>query len=109
MIGLARECLHKAGAPERAGPSKGSRYRLGRFLKGRHPTRELALDGPYRVLPSELVWRPAGVTPARPGDGGVGSFDIEADPDLPDEGDWGLDYVDDPWPEGPPDLPDQLG
>ena len=35
-------------------------------------SRELALDGPFRMLPSELAWRPV-PPPARPGDGDVGS------------------------------------
>ncbi len=65
--------MHKlqcGGAPERAGPSKGAQYRLGRFLKGKQPTRELALDGPFRMLPSELAWRPV-PPPNGPGDGDV--------------------------------------
>ena len=123
VIGLARECMHKArhvGAPERAGPSKGARYRLGRFLKGKHPTRELALDGPFRMLPSELAWRPV-PPPARPGDGDVGSsaacaacvgVAAVAELSFPEVGDGEPVHAafayddDDPWPEGPPDLDD---
>ena len=109
VIGLRKECVHKGSAPKGPEPSKGARYRLGRFLKGRHPTRDAALEGPFRMLPSELAWRP--VLPPRPGEGGVGSSAGAAvmEPGFPVEGSWDLELPlagDDPWPEGPPDYDD---
>ena len=100
--------LQRGGAPERAGPSKGAQYRLGRFLKGKHPTRELALDGPFRMLPSELAWRPV-PPPNGPGDGDVPrSASDELVPSFPEVGDgepeFAYAYDEDPWAEGPPDL-----
>ena len=107
-IGLTRQC-----GP--AGPSKGGRYRLGRFLRGLHPTRDVWLGGPYRALPSLSGW--AG------GAGGLGDrgsvnegsvvvvdagvqvpachFD---DPWAEGPGEFDVAFGEDPWPEGPPDL-----
>ena len=56
-IGLARTCTTNGSLGK---PSKGSRYRLGRFLKGLHPVRDVPLDGPYASLPSVEVWQARG-------------------------------------------------
>ena len=105
MIGLRKKCTHQASAPKGPEPSKGAKYRLGRFLKGRHPTRDVALEGPFRTLPSELAWRP--VWPPRPGEGGVSTSAASALPGFSDAGSWEPELPpegEDPWPEGPPDF-----
>ena len=108
VIGLRRRCMYQASGLKGSEPSKGARYRLGRFLKGTHPTKSVGLEGPFSMLPSELVWKPVG--PPRPGDEGISDcgqapeasagfadmFEEHAWP-LPPEGE-------DPWAEGPPDL-----
>jgi hypothetical protein len=99
-IGLAKAC-------PRIGPSKGARYRLGRFLNGLHPTKALSLDGPYRELPSEAVWR----VPSTVFAGWTPSEGNSLDPPAPQvvrlvqawqEGEEFFPDPD-PWPEGPPD------
>ena len=107
VIGLRRQCVHRKAGPKGSEPSKGAKYRLGRFLKGKHPTKDLGLEGPFSMLPSELVWRP--VSAPRPGDGSVSSgHALEASAPAADmlEGDgWLLPPEgEDPWAEGPPDA-----
>jgi hypothetical protein len=116
VIGLRRECLHRTAGPKRSEPSKGAKYRLGRFLKGKHPTKEYLLEGPYSTLPSELVWRPAAAS--RPGEGSVcGGHWVEADClegdgwlSPPEDEEFEAEHasVPDPWPEGPPDWPEEV-
>ena len=111
VIGLRKLCSHQASAPKGPEPSKGAQYRLGRFLKGRHPTRDVALEGPFRSLPSELVWRPFVLSP-RLGDGSDGivhdlvdQFAAGPEAIVLDEEAWQFPPEgEDPWPEGPPDA-----
>ena len=113
VIGLARKCTIGGPPGSRSGPSKGARYRLGRFLRGLHPLRDIPLDGPYRVLPSDAVWRrPVMALGARQLEGGTQpglpvQVAVAEDGPYGDEAGWpsiGDVDVSDPWPEGPPDL-----
>ena len=110
VIGLVRACPVRAGnLGGRARPSKGAQCRLGRFLRGLHPIRDVALGGPFKELPSVALWRPGeawafwrpedsshAAVSGRPAnshlDDDEGSVVWECDPPIdPDE----------PWPEGP--------
>ena len=83
---------------------------MGRFLRGIHPTRNVPLDGPYRVLPSEAVWRVPEEAFAGwdPGEGSTGMAG-RGSGDQSGEAAWPEMEVDEvapclePWPEGPPD------
>jgi len=123
VVGLARQCPAsrrvgaKFGAAEAL--SKGARYRLGRFLRGLHPVRNLSLDGPFAALPSDVLWRAREAWPPGPFAGGSaavgacfseawadGPMDLDCDDDPWPEGPGGLGeaFCDGPWPDGPPDL-----
>jgi hypothetical protein len=78
--------------------SKGAQYRLGRFLKGKHPLREAILDGPYELLPTNELWRARVAWPTMV----VGSGSVCED--VPDAGSVG--HFDNPWAEGPLELED---
>ena len=93
VIGLARRCV--ASGPK-AMLSKGAQYRLGRFLKGKHPLREATLDGPYELLPTNELWRARVAWPTML----VGSGSVCED--VPDAGSVG--HFDNPWAEGPMEL-----
>ena len=96
VIGLARRCLYSRSSGSKAELSKGAKYRLSRFLKGKHPLRNCVLDGPYELLPTDEFWRPRVAWPAVSVDSGSGAVG-------PQDNGPGCQF-DVPWAEGPLDA-----
>jgi len=98
----ARGLLERCAGTARA--SKGNRYRLARFLQGRHPRRDEVIDGPWQGLPVAVLLAdgalPVQCAPCEPAgspsDGWASCFPVslEGEPAAVDL---------EPWPEGPPD------